>query len=336
MGLNCLVRPGRCYRSADPVRPLLYYPDRMLMATVESTRQTSRTNFASSTDTPQLVGRLGPWQLVRLLGEGSFTRVYQARPADGAAHQPAAYAVKVLRKEWWRDPLAIDMQRREAWVGAKASHPNLLPVLSASVKEPPFYLVTPKLDGATLEQILLEQGPLEVPLALWIARQVADGLTELLAAAGMIHTDVKPANIFISPTGHATLIDFGFVQTTAEASRWATRPLAGTLAYIAPELVTSALAADARSDIYSLGVTLYEMLTGRRPWESEDPAELATMHREAKPVELRVLRPDVPEPVAELVHSMLAKDPLRRPNSARELAERLVRLEIDSFSLRSA
>jgi serine/threonine protein kinase len=306
------------------------------MATVDSTRQTSRPDYGATTDAPQLVGRLGPWQLVRLLGEGSFTRVYQARPADGATHQPAAYAVKVLRKEWWREPLAIDMQRREAWVGAKASHPNLLPVLSASVKEPPFYLVSPKLDGTTLEQMLLEQGPLDVPLALWIARQTADGLAALFEATGMIHTDVKPANLFVSPTGHATLIDFGFVQTPAEASRWATRPLTGTLAYIAPELVTSALASDARSDIYSLGVTLYEMLTGRRPWESDDPAELATLHREAKPIELGVLRPDVPEPVAELVHSMLAKDPLRRPNSARELAGRLVRLEIDSFSLRSA
>ena len=150
----------------------------------------------------------------------------------------------------------------------------------------------------------------------------------------MIHADVKPANILVSPSGHATLIDFGFVQTPAEASHWATRPLAGTLAYIAPEMVTSALAAGPRSDIYSLGVTLYEMLTGRRPWDSDDPGELATLHREAKPADIRALRPDVPESVAELVHSMLAKDPLRRPASARELASRLVRLEIESFSLR--
>jgi serine/threonine-protein kinase len=310
------------------------------MATVESTRATLRQEAAIA-NTPQLVGRLGPWQLVRLLGEGNFTRVYQARPAEAVAGlseagdnpRTSAYVVKVLRNQWWRDPQAIEMQRREAWVGGKVSHPNLLPALSASVQEPPFYVVTPKLEGMPLSQMLFQQERLAVPLALWIGRQVAEGLDALFEATGMIHTDVKPANILVSPTGHATLIDFGFVQTPTEASQWATRPLVGTLAYIAPEMVTSALAAGPRSDIYSLGVTLYEMLSGRRPWDSDDPGELATLHREAKPADIRTMRPDVPEPVAKLVHAMLAKDPLRRPSSARELATRLVRLEIESFSL---
>jgi serine/threonine-protein kinase len=301
------------------------------MSTVELSTTTRQSSAAA--DTQQLFGRLGPWLLVRSLGDGNLTRVYLARPADGPQNAPASYVVKVLRKEWWRDPQAIDMQRREAWVGGKVTHPNLLPVLAASVQEPPFYLVTPKLDGVTLAQLIVDLEQLPVPLALWIARQVADGLAALFEATGMIHTDVKPANIFVSPAGHATLIDFGFVQTAAEASQWATRPLAGTLAYIAPEMVTSALAAGPRSDIYSLGVTLYETLSGRRPWESDDPAELAILHREAKPVDIRELRSELPAAVADLVHSMLAKDPLRRPSSARELATRLVRLEIQSFTL---
>lgn len=310
------------------------------MATVESPRPSTRTApagpalSAASAASHKLVGRLGPWQLVRLLSEGNLTRVYQARPAESPSGQPAAYVVKLLRNEWWRDPAAIEMQRREAWVGARVSHPNLLPVLSASIQQPPFYLVTPKLDGTDLAQIIANQGRLEIPLALWIARQTADGLTALADATGMIHADVKPANIFISPTGHATLIDFGFVQTTAEARNWATRPVAGTLAYIAPEMVTSAYAAGARSDVYSLGVTLYEMLAGRRPFDSDDPATLATHQRESKPADVRTHRPEVPEPVAALVTSMLAKDPLRRPDSARALASQLIRLEIDSFTLR--
>jgi len=271
---------------------------------------------------------------VRLLAEGNFTRVYQARPADGPQNQPAAYVIKLLRKEWWREPQAIDMQRREAWIGGRVSHPNLLPVLSASVQEPPFYIVTPKLDAVPLWQLIAEQERLSIPLALWIARQVAEGLSALFESTGMIHADIKPANLLVSPTGHATLIDFGFALAPAEASRWAMRPLAGTLAYLAPEMVTSALAAGPRSDMYSLGVTLFEMLTGRRPWESTDPAELATLHREAKPADIRTLRPEIPPAVAELVHAMLAKDPLRRPATPQELASRLTRLEIECFSLR--
>jgi serine/threonine-protein kinase len=311
------------------------------MATVETTREIARQRQALS-EAPALVGRLGPWQLVRLLYEGNLTRVYLARPAAEASSpdngeatvRPAVYIIKLLRKEWWRDPQAIDMQRREAWIGAKVSHPNLLPALAASVAEPPFYVVTPKLEGTILSQLIHQRGPLAVPLALWIARQTAEALESLAEVAGVIHTDVNPTNIIVSPHGHATLIDYGLVQTPFEASQWQTRPLAGTLAYIAPEMITSALAADGRSDIYSLGVTLYEMLAGRRPWPSDDPSELALSHREARPVDVRSLRSEVPEPVAELVHSMLAKDPLRRPATASELAARLMRLEIDSFAMR--
>lgn len=312
------------------------------MATVESSRlTTARTSSAAAisataTESHAAVGRVGPWQLARLLGEGNLTRVYLARPADTPLGQRSAYAIKLLRKEWWREPAAIEVQRREAWVGSQVSHPNLLPVLSASVRQPPFYVVTPKLEGMSLAQILTERGRLDIPLSLWIARQVADGLTALHEATGMVHTDVKPANIFISSTGHATLLDFGFAQSPAEGRHWSTRPLAGTLAYMAPEMITSALAVESRSDIYSLGVTLYEMLTGHRPFETDDPGELATLHREAKPIHLRKWRSDAGAEIATLVHSMLAKDPMRRPASAKELADRLVRLEIDSFALVAA
>ena len=151
----------------------------------------------------------------------------------------------------------------------------------------------------------------------------------------MIHTDVKPANILVSPTGHATLIDFGFVQTPAEASQWATRPLAGTLAYIAPEMVTSALAAGPQSDIYSLGVTLYEMLTGRRPGTATTrPSWPRSIAKPSRPTSAQQ-RPEVAasrSPNSSIRCS--PKNPLRRPGSARELATRLVRLEIESFTLR--
>lgn len=300
------------------------------MATVESAQVSVR---GEPTVAPQTVGRLGSWQLARMIGEGSFTRLYTARPADGPQNQAPGYVVKVLRKEWWRDPQAIEMQRREAWVGSRVSHPNLLPVLSSSVQEPPFYFVTPKLGGLPLSEWIRQQERLSIPFALWVARQVADGLAALHEMAGMIHCDVKPDNIFVSPSGHATLLDFGFAQAPSEMSHWSSRPIAGTLAYIAPEMLTSALAAAPQSDLYSLGVTMYEMLAGQRPWETNDTSELVTLHREVRPTDIRMLRPDTPEPVATLIHALLAKDPLRRPHSARELASRLVRLEIRSFAI---
>src|SRR5688572_9535527 len=114
----------------QPVRVATSHISSSNMATVESIRETTRSHVPT-VETSPIVGRVGPWQLVRLLGEGNLTRVYLARPAaeatspadDDAIVRPASYVVKLLRKEWWRDPQAIEMQRREAWVGTKVSHP---------------------------------------------------------------------------------------------------------------------------------------------------------------------------------------------------------------------
>lgn len=305
------------------------------MATVERTSQV-HANFAL-TETPdrqQFVGRIGAWQLVRLLSESELARVYVARPIDSPDDQPANYVVKLLRKEWWRDPQAIEMQRRAAWLGRAISHPHLLPVLSANVGQAPFYFVMPKLDGRSLAEVLATDGPLPLPITLWITRQVAEALSALHESTGMIHADVKPSNIFVSPEGHATLIDVGFAHAPSEQRHWSSRPVVGTLGYIAPEAITSSLSAAPCSDLYSLGVTLYEMLVGRLPFDASAPDELVRMHRESKPMCIRHCVPKLPKPVASLVHRLLAKDSLRRPASAAEVAEELMRLEIDCFSLR--
>lgn len=302
------------------------------MATVEHT-PTVRANFAA-TDQQNPVGRLGSWQLVRLLNESELARVYTARSSSAAADQPAAYVVKVLRKEWWRDPQAIEMQRRAAWIGRQVSHPHLLPILSANVQEAPFYLVSPRLHGKTLSALLEQVGPLPLPVTLWITRQVVEALTALHESAGMIHADVKPSNIMVSPEGHATLIDLGFAHSPTEARHWSSRAVVGTLNYVAPEILTSCLAASTASDLYSVGVTLYEMIAGRLPFDASGPDELARLHREMAPGFVRHCAPQMPKEAASLVHRLLAKDPLRRPDSAAEVAEELIRLEIECFSLR--
>lgn len=279
------------------------------------------------------LGRLGPWQLLRTLGEGSMTRVYLARPADSEA-SVGAYAVKSLRREWWTDSRAIEMQRREAWVGQRVNCPHLAPVLSAGVSAPPYYTVTPKLDGKTAAQLLTDGHKPALPVALWIARQAAEALDSLWHATSMIHSDVKPANLMVGPDGHTTLLDLGLCQTPVDARSWADRPVVGTLRYLAPERVTSATAVDVRSDLYSLGATLYELITGRPPHDGESPAALINQHRTERPECLRSAAPGTPKPVASLVHRLLSKDPMRRPATAAEVVNELAPLEIECFGLR--
>jgi serine/threonine protein kinase len=291
-------------------------------------------NFARQSSPPRAVGKIGPWQLVRMLSESDFSRVYAARPAESSEDQSAAYAIKVLRKEWWSDPGAIEMQRRAAWLGQTISHSNLLPILSASVGQPPFYLVSPRLEGRTLAAWLEDNTHLPLPTMLWIARQVADGLTALHEKASMVHGDVKPENIVVSTDGHATLIDLGFAHHPEESLHWSSRPVIGTLHYIAPETVASRLSSGPQSDIYSLGVTLYQMLASRLPFPVDDASELMRMHRETAPECLRLLVPSLPKPVASLIHWMMAKNPLRRPESARDVSSELTRLEIACFGMR--
>jgi len=296
-------------------------------------KETPLINFAGESRR-KLVGRAGPWQLVRQVSETNLARLYTARPADADESQPVAYMVKMLRKEWWRDSLAIEMFRREAWVGGRVSSPHVAPILSANVRQPPFFAAMPLLAGQTLREKLSRKWRTTPPEALWIARQVFEGLAAIQQSVGMVHGDIKPDNIMLAPTGHVTLLDLGFARAPSECHSPAADPLCGSLAYIAPELVTSAYAAGPASDQYSVGVMLYELLAGRLPFTGNDPAELIAQHRGQKPPCIRNLRPDVPKGVASVVHTLLSKDPMRRGGTHREWVDRLVRLEIDSFAVR--
>jgi serine/threonine protein kinase len=149
-----------------------------------------------------------------------------------------------------------------------------------------------------------------------------------------MHADVKPSNIHVSPDGHATLLDLGFARQPADTTSVVSRCVTGTMHYLAPEMFTSALRPDIRSDIYSLGATLYELLAGQPPFEAPTLEELIDMHRQAEPRSIRLIRPMVPVEVARFVHQMLAKEPLRRPQTPVEVVECLVDLEIATFNLR--
>jgi serine/threonine protein kinase len=149
-----------------------------------------------------------------------------------------------------------------------------------------------------------------------------------------MHGDVKPSNIFLSPEGHVTLLDLGFARRIDRPDPGLERWLTGTYHYMAPEVLTADMPVDIRSDIYSLGVVIYEMLTGRVPFQGHDPGELARQHRGIRVPDVRRLVPDVPAEAAALVREMVAKEPLRRPQTPRELIERLIAVEIATFAHR--
>jgi serine/threonine protein kinase len=275
--------------------------------------------------------RLGRWVLERVIAEGAAATIYRARPASGV-DASARYAIKVLDDQVDR-PLALSFFRREAEIGRRVQHPHLVTVLASQLSERPCYLVMPHLLGRTVAERLRDGEHFALPHALWIARQVAEALAAM-HTCGYMHGDVKPGNILVSPQGHATLIDLGFARELAETGGALDRPILGTINYLAPELLTSTLRADARSDLYSLGATLFEMLSGQPPIQAVSLEELAEKQRRETVPEVRSLVPQMPLETAELIRRLLAREPLRRPQSANEVLNALVSLEIATLAER--
>ena len=256
--------------------------------------------------------------------------VYAARPANSPADRPADYAIKVIRRDCQEVDLALAMLARESQVGRAISHPHVVTIFTAHLEANPPHLSMPRLEGQSANELMVPGKPLNATKAIWIARQIAEGLGEL-HAAGWIHGDVKPANVHVSKAGHATLLDLGLAHRVGEQSAASETELIGTLHYMPPERFTSSLAADERSDIYSLGVMLFELLTGYLPFAATSPAEWAEAHRTAEPIDSRKFVPELHSRLGRLVKRMLAKDPLRRPQSAAEVVDRLVGLEVELF-----
>lgn len=261
---------------------------------------------------PNLPPVLGKWQPTICLGEGSWSRVYQARPVALGATGAADYAIKQLRAELTNDPVARAIFSRDMTVGRSVSQPNLIPVLDTGMAKNQPFLVMPLLSGFSLQQLASSRPLLSTSEALWFLRQVGNGLVAL-HQDGWIHADIKPSNVVISRDGHATLIDFGLARKTGSDECAAQSPCVGTLTYAAPEMISDALPLDPQADIYSLGVTAYELLTGRPPFFDMPAHEVAQAQLQQTPPSPVRQNPLLQREIADLLLAMLAKQPAHRP-----------------------
>jgi len=275
---------------------------------------------------------MGPYRLLERIGEGGMGQVFKARHE----HLHRIVALKVIRRDRLSDPLALDRFRREARAAAQLSHPNIVTVYDASQAGGTQYLAMEYVDGTDLAKMVKDSGPLAIRRACDYARQAACGLAHA-HERGLIHRDIKPHNLLVTSAqdlesaewGTVKILDMGLARSqisengAGDPALTRADSLLGTPDYMAPEQAKHSRAADARSDLYSLGCTLFFLLTGRPPFGGSNPFEKVMRHQLDEAPSVRTLRPDVPEALELIVATLMAKRPEDRFADAASLVEAL-------------
>jgi hypothetical protein len=258
----------------------------------------------------------GRYRVGELLAAGGMGEVWAAR--DVLLDRPVA--VKVLGGALAGDGRAAERLRREARAAGRLDHPNIARVLDLGEQDGRPYLVMELLEGESMAARIDRAGPMAPAEAARVVAAVADAL-QAAHAAGVVHRDVKPGNVFLTTAGEVKVLDFGIAAAAGEADL-TTGLLLGTAAYLAPERALGRPATPA-ADVYSLGVVLYELLAGRRPFEAGSDIELAMAHVNAPPAPLGLVAPSTPPFLVAACGQALAKDPVARPPSAAAFARLL-------------
>ena len=262
----------------------------------------------------------GRYALEMLVGSGGMADVYRAK--DQLLERTVA--VKILHQQYENDTEFIARFQREAKAAARITHPNIVNVFDVGVAEGRHYIVMEYVPGRTLKERIKEEGPVPAAQALEIARQIAGALAQA-HANNLVHCDIKPHNILVMPDGNVKVADFGIARAVTESTMTYNDNIMGSVHYFSPEQARGTIITP-KSDVYSLGVVLYEMLTGRIPFDGNTAVSIARKHLEEEAPPVRSVVPDIPPVVEALVTRMMAKDPALRPDS-RLLVQDIMRTE---------
>jgi eukaryotic-like serine/threonine-protein kinase len=254
----------------------------------------------------------GRYRIQRKLGAGGMADVYLAEDQELGRR----VAIKILNGRHANDAQFIERFRREAKNAAALNHPNIVSIYDRGEAEDTYYIAMEYLDGRTLKELIVGHGAAPVRVAIEYARQILSAL-RFAHRHGIVHRDIKPHNVLVDAEGRVKVTDFGIARAgTSQMTE--TGSIVGTAQYLSPEQAKGG-EVDQRSDLYSLGVVLYELLTGKTPFEGDTPVEIAMKHLSATPKPPSELRKDIPPELDMIVLRALAKDPDARYQSADEM-----------------
>ena len=261
----------------------------------------------------------GRYRIQRKLGAGGMADVYLAEDQELGRR----VAIKILNSRHGNDDQFIERFRREAKNAAALNHPNIVSIYDRGEAEDTYYIAMEFLDGRTLKELIIGRGAAPINVAIEYARQILSAL-RFAHRHGIVHRDIKPHNVLVDGEGRVKVTDFGIARAgTSQMTE--TGSIVGTAQYLSPEQAKGG-EVDPRSDLYSLGVVLYELLTGKTPFDGETPVEIAMKHLSTTPKPPSALRPDVPPELDMVVMRALAKNPDERYQSADEMEGDLERV----------
>ncbi|MDR1496180.1 MAG: Stk1 family PASTA domain-containing Ser/Thr kinase [Clostridiales Family XIII bacterium] len=255
----------------------------------------------------------GRYEILEKIGDGGMAVVYRAR--DKLLNRPVA--IKVLRPEYVTDANFVDSFRKESRSAASLTHPNIVSIFDVGKDGNVYYIVMELIEGRPLSDIIREKGPLDYRFVLKISEQIASALS-VAHRNNIIHRDVKPHNILITQDGHAKITDFGIARAVTDGTTVNDNTVKGTVHYFSPEQGRG-MYMDERSDIYSLGVVMYEMLTGRVPFDADNAVAIAVMHMNDRMSAPSKLVPGVPPALEQIIMKATEKHQVNRFRNADEM-----------------